>query len=162
MPLLNPFTLPRPISAGDETRTFTDPKQPGVELTLTLSTDADYSATLTSQVLAGTYAKTKIGPLAIPIKYGERMVTITPELCGVIALLETMQKPDETGVKYSFDQWAVLNVAMPSAMAKIADWAYEILGDGDSDTDLDGGPKVPNGLAAFSETASEQPQNTTS
>jgi hypothetical protein len=152
MPLLNPFELPRPVSPGEETRTFTDPKQPGKELTLTFSTDSDYSTTLTSQVLAATYAKTKLGPMAFPIKYGDRLINITPELCGVIALLETMQKPDETGAKYSFDQWAVLNVAMPSAMAQIAEWAYELIDQSDGAETQDGEVTVPKDSAASSGT----------
>lgn len=153
MPLLNPFELPRPASLGEETRTFTDPKQPGREITLTFLADADYSTTLTSQILAATYANNKIGPMAFPIKYGGRLINITPALCGVIALLETMQKPDETGTKYSFDQWAALNVAMPSAMAQIAEWAYELIDQSDAAETPDGDVKVPNDLAASSGTA---------
>ena len=58
--MFNPLALPRPVEEI-ETRTFTDPRQPGAELTLTAISTADYTRKMKAQSLNEGYVNEFIG-----------------------------------------------------------------------------------------------------
>lgn len=125
MSKLNPFTMQRPKPVS-ETRTFTDPLQPGADLTLTLMARADIGELLRVQALTDQYSKEYADAMSVPLQVGGQDIEITPGLCAVIATIQALEQPTD-GQRYSFEEWAALSVVMPTAMGEVIVWTRDLM-----------------------------------
>jgi hypothetical protein len=132
MPKPKPYTLPR-LEEITETRTFTDPAQPGVEITLTLSVPPDYGISLAVMEKGGKYAEqyvngTADGPPAPLPPVGGKPLVLSESLCSIVAFLEQVEVTDdpENDPKYDFYDWVSLSATMPTAFDEIAEWANSL------------------------------------
>src|SRR5579872_5292339 len=97
MPKVDPFALKRPISVP-KTKTFTDPANPGVELTLTICPGTEFGAQLANMERAQKYIQDYIkgrdgGPPAPLPPVDGKEIALNESLCSVIAFLESIEVP---------------------------------------------------------------------
>jgi hypothetical protein len=152
MAKLNPYTLSL-SEPRSETKSFTDPAQPGTELTLTLAPPQDTTVFLAIDEQAEANAETYIGHPEKLVPYRGRLPRVTRELCRVIAILQVMEEPPGGEPRYDFGSWAMLFVTMGSAMADVVAWATRLLQEGQTDSG--------NASAARGEGSSVPPKPTT-
>jgi hypothetical protein len=158
MPKLDIRTLPLPETVR-ETKTFTDPLQPGAELTLTLELTPDYSQVIRARAHADKRAKERGEGAVVPV--AGRAIQPISELCRAIGLIESVECPADPKDRYSFEEWVGISYLMPNAFADIVAWSNTLLDKAFSgQKDLMGGPSIPNDSAAREGDTSEPPQNT--
>jgi hypothetical protein len=121
MPKLNIMALPRP-ERPEETRTFSDPAQPGAELVLTFrALDLCRQAVAEEEAarLAATYAVNWF-----PMPNGPP-VQVTEGIAQSACLLAAMQvaEPEE---RYSPEEWIAMMANMPTAFQAVLTWAGEL------------------------------------
>jgi len=129
-----------------ETRTFTDPTQPGQEITLTMTAVADYSATAKRDELAQELTETYItgdwlyiksegkeGKSPAVISFPGFVVTPSKKLCWVTASLitmenETLRRSDDYADLEPYDamEWFALSCTMPLAFEQIVEWCQDM------------------------------------
>ena len=130
----SPFALKRP-DAAEETRTLTDPNQPGVQMTITLRTRPGFSAMMeiadkAAQYVADWVDGPKAGPLPVP-NFGE--VTLNRATVDSIARIQTMHVPTQETPALDIMGWAVVSEVMPSLFTELATWAITLQTGKDSD-----------------------------
>lgn len=127
---INPFSLPRPIQSG-ETRTFTDPSQPGVELVISLR-PLDVAETNLAVELGERMAEMYIGDPENDVApshqfpyVGGKPVAMSRKLCIGVALILAMQTA-EGDEAYTFEQMVAIAVTMPRAWRGISEWSAKL------------------------------------
>jgi hypothetical protein len=130
MAKLNVLALPRPKRV-EETRTFTDPAQPGVELTLTLRSP-DLAQLMWADEQAKAYlleftAEDGSSLYVDPIS-GER-IPVSENLCKTVAVFESMQF-GAAEERYGWMDTIAIMLAMPSAWLEISPWIGELASKG--------------------------------
>jgi hypothetical protein len=130
MPKIDPFKLKRPKRVA-ETRTFTDPDQPGEEITLTLRR-LDGAEQMVAVEEAQAQIETwitgsKDRPASqFPFVDG-REVKMTEALCLACQMLWAMQCPEDAHERYNFFELVAFSVTMPYAWSRIGEWMQSIL-----------------------------------
>lgn len=130
MPNPNPYTLPRP-KLRQETRTFTDPAQPGVEITLTFRALDGLEALKVggdARRLIEEWAPSEANGFIshIPLPDGE-LLEPSEDLLQTVAMLVKMQVPPGEGdLPYDLIAWLGVATRFPSAWLKILEWAGEL------------------------------------
>lgn len=130
--------LSRPEAVTEE-RTFTDPLQPGAELTLRFSARPDYGLQMLAAEKGQEYAqKFALGVAKTPAPFplGGDVVTISRALCLAIGGLMVLQR----GETYNFNEWVACSALMPNAFADVCDWANSLLSRANRET---GGAEDP-------------------
>jgi hypothetical protein len=113
-----------------ETRDFTDPRQPGKTLTLTVKAPEfadELAAEKRADELIGKWMRPTGGktpppwppPPARPIRWSEA-------LCRGLALIETIQCPEDPADLYDAEELALVTERMPTAWAEIVLWVAEL------------------------------------
>jgi len=157
--MFNPLALPRPVEEI-EVRTFTDPRQPGAELTLTAISTADYTRKMKAQELNEGYINEFIGEGKFRLIVAGKKVEVTLHLCSVIASVvsmlvdvPTIEVPDKDGnpksQPWDFKCWVALAVNMPDAFDEMVTWVNALVQK--SKVSASGDPEVPNGFAGSSD-----------
>lgn len=125
--MLNPLSLSVPSKPQAETRTFTDPRQPGVEFTITLRASSGLLYDMGTDDLANDYIRRySVGmPDGVQVS-GAGRVKVGPSLCAVIAELERAQVPDPEEPPYIFEEWLTLIHRAPDAFAQIVLFKEEL------------------------------------
>lgn len=131
MAKLDPSSLKRP-DVVRETKTFTDPMQPGKSFDLTFEACADFGLETSVAAKAREFTRDYVtgrngGPPAPLMPVGKRDVLIDADICARIATFMVMEKPPEGDEPWDFNQWRVLSATMPSAFADIAEWCDELI-----------------------------------
>lgn len=135
MAKVNPWALRRP-ERRIETRTFTDPVQPGQEITLTLRAldpcertfaheRADYYTELYVTGRDGQEPNMYPAPDGTPIKLSSRM-------CYNICFVEQMQVAEDPQDRYTFDELLGISLTLPNAWDQIMIWVAGFLNPEDS------------------------------
>jgi hypothetical protein len=117
-----------------ETRVFTDPAQPTVELELTFTVPPDIGLS-TLGIERGThYAKLYLqgkdgGPPAPlpPIGNPPRVPILSEGILTAVAYLELLDTPENPEDRYDFLDWIALSVNMPNAFTEISEWMNELM-----------------------------------
>jgi hypothetical protein len=139
--MFDPMALKRPEIVTD-TRTFTDPAQPGLELTLTANGSPDYAVQVHMKELGDAYAAKHIGKF--PVMVDGRKVDVTPSLCSLIASITVMVVKTDEIKDWDFPQWAAIAVAMPKAFGEIVDWCAKLAAPSKRTVGENEEAKVPN------------------
>lgn len=120
MPKVNLQALPRPVRRV-ETRTFTDPAHPGVEVEVTLRAPDAYD--LTRVGVAADEFLLAFKDNCYPLANGE-MVQVDESLARVLFSLQLMQ-PETVVDPYQAEDFLGMLVNMPSAWAALSAWLSE-------------------------------------
>jgi hypothetical protein len=130
MPKLDPFQLNRP-ETKKATKTFTDPANPGKELTLTLRSLDDAESQLAFEeaqtfyfIYCGDPENRVPAQRPFPPVKG-RGVALSKYLFRNAAVLCRMQDGDSAD-HYNVEQMIALMVTMPTAMKEVMSWTHEI------------------------------------
>lgn len=120
----------RPLAFVEETRTFTDPAQPGIEIPLTFRVRKDLSQEFALKAvirdLMTDYVKGRNGgPPAPFIVHGERLA-VTIELCSDAAVLSTYEVPEDGDKAYTPMDWFGFSRTMPTLMENVLNWFAEL------------------------------------
>jgi len=130
MAKVNPFGLKRPEHRR-ETRTFTDPDQPGVELTFTLRTLDGAEMMIATEEAQGQIETWVTGNRDRPASQfpfvDGQPVQMTEGLCTACQFLAAMQCPDDPHERYSFNELVALSVTAPMAWSRIGEWMQALL-----------------------------------
>src|SRR5579883_2170588 len=111
-----------PTPAGkQETRTFTDPDQPGVELTLTLKQLTFLQAGKLQERIAELEKNYVVNNH--PVIVGGEPVTLSQDSCATLAMLEVMHVGDEV---YNRTELCGIMLKFPHAIVEIAEFIAEI------------------------------------
>jgi len=121
MAKVNLSGLPRPARPA-QTRTFTDPEQPGVEVTLTLRKIDP--AEMASAMDAKEVLHSKFAETGFPLLNGE-VVPLAEGLCQSLCMLELMQCGPEAD-RYTAEELIPLVVNLPTAGMEVLRWAGEL------------------------------------
>lgn len=124
MPKVNLLSLP-PVVRPEETRTFTDPAQPGVELSLTFRRISIWEMSVATE---NARELVKLGGLPAA---GE-VVLLTEQFCQTLCTLEAMQCGPEDE-RYTAQEFVGLFAGMPKAGEQVLAWAGELNSDEDPD-----------------------------
>jgi len=130
MPKANIYALKRPYSVVTETKTFTDPLQPGVEITLTLRglTPAETFAALDfGQSMMSEYCGRDGKPpeRALPAIDGKIPVP-SSSMCLLLSNICYAQAGDVED-RYTFEELVGIAETMPNAFALIQRWSESLL-----------------------------------
>lgn len=125
---VNPRALSRP-PAFTQTRTFTDPEQPGQELTLTLR-PLNFAELCQTNETAAPLVEEWTGPKGqavggYPVQGGPP-VPVTPALLSMLVMLEGMQVPQSGEEPYTWEDLLILSVTMPTAWTALTKWLNEV------------------------------------
>lgn len=146
MPKIDPFKKKR-LRGVSETNTFTDPNWPEDQITLTLESKPGTATQLNIATYAGELEERFLAKNAMEVFIGvdddKAAARITPEICQVIATIQTLDVTP-TADRYQFEDWVAIAELYPTAFAEIVLWAQRMLGKTDRDD-------VPNGCAAATE-----------
>lgn len=130
MAKVDPFKLKRPAKRR-ETRSFTDPMQPGEEIVLTLqSLDAAELAVASEEAKEQieTWVTGNRDRPASQFPFVDRLpVQMTETLCTACSILFRMQAPEDPADRYSWNDLVALSVTMPTAWGRVMEWMQEIL-----------------------------------
>lgn len=129
MPKPDVSTL-RPPAYVEESRTFTDTANIGVEIPLTLRVrkdlSQDFAVQETVRTLMTDYVKGRDGGPPGIFKVGPDRVKITPRLCSVAALLSCSEVPEDGDTAYKPEDWFALSVTMPTMTEEVIEWYGEL------------------------------------
>ena len=140
---INPYELKRPAPIT-ETRTFTDPASPAIELALTLSAQGGFNAMLEINRKSGELVRdfvtgvvtpgetssdapqvvTPPTPLIVP-NFGR--FTPSETLCYYIAQLMYLQTPAAGEAPYDFVEWCIISETLPTAFSRISAFSDLVL-----------------------------------
>lgn len=132
---INPWALPRP-GVLTETRTFTDPRLPGLALTVTLQASGGFGfemdcwergENLVARYVEGREnadgirepAEPLIDPKGVPLR-------LNASLARIIGRLQAMQVAENEPV-YQPNEWAAIAEGMPTAFRALNAWADKLL-----------------------------------
>ena len=112
-----------------ETRTLTDPAQPGDEMTITLRVPYGSMAKMQVSAKAADYTSTYVenadeNPVLLP---GLPSFTPTEIGCLAIARIEALHVPSEDAPAMAFEEWCSLSIRYPSAFEELTVWSAELL-----------------------------------
>lgn len=126
----NIYALKRPYSSVTETKTFTDPLQPGVEITLTLRglTPAETFAALDfGQSMMAEYCSQDGNPPARTLPAIDGKIPVpSSTLCLVAAKICYSQAGLEED-RYTFEEIIGIAEAMPNSFGQIQTWLDSLL-----------------------------------
>lgn len=115
------LTLPDP-ELRQETRHFTDPKQPGAVATFTFKEPDGFAALLASDL--GTQWAAQFGDTGIPLRDGS-CHPADATVCGTAALLHILDMEHR-----ALDEWLLFAKKMPGAFVAVVRWAGELVQQG--------------------------------
>lgn len=160
MPKIDPFQNRR-LRGITETKTFTDPAQPGKPIVVTLGSKPGSSTKLSIETNANMFASQFTGSKAMGIYLEGEQIPITYDTCYCIATIQTLYEglPED---RYTFEEWAAISETMPDAFNDIILWASGLVGKYQEEDSRDGSPVLPLGSEAVSLNSSAPPVETSS
>lgn len=135
--MLDPYSL-APAQIVQETKTFTDTKQPGANLELTFRVETGIDVEFAVRQKRAGYIRDYLTgrdgvPVQLPPIDGKR-VTPSEQLFTWISTFEVMQVPPDGEPPYDLTAWLYFVVRMPDAVRQAVEWADTLIGEANATT----------------------------